>query len=165
MTLKISLDSNKLGYFTPDSTIDFCEANNIHSYYIAELFNTLSSFIYVVYAIIIIKQTRLVGSGLLLGVIGIGSALFHATLIYKLQLLDELPMLWFASWNLQMIMQNEWKQYKWIPIVLAITTSITHVYFEIPELFFIVHMILQIPLVYFAISLSNISNYRPYIIK
>lgn len=34
-------------------------------------------------------------SYLVLGIVGIGSALFHATLLYYCQLLDELPMVFF----------------------------------------------------------------------
>jgi len=85
----------------PTASIDWCESNYVVSPYIAEFWNTVSSLyisaismfgFYLAY-----KQKaekRLYLSWIGLWVVGIGSALFHATLLYSNQLADELPMIY-----------------------------------------------------------------------
>ncbi|XP_022649967.1 alkaline ceramidase 3-like isoform X2 [Varroa jacobsoni] len=56
---------DKVGFWgPPTSTLDWCEYNYEISFYMAEFF------------------------------VGIGSWLFHMTLLYRMQLMDELPMVW-----------------------------------------------------------------------
>ncbi|KAJ2716706.1 hypothetical protein H4R19_000480 [Coemansia spiralis] len=84
------------------SSVDWCEPNYEWTPYIAEFFNSWSSM-----AMIILGEAcaRMNPTGYaaftLLGrsitVVGIGSGLFHATLKYPMQMLDELPMLWAIS--------------------------------------------------------------------
>ena len=48
--------------------------------------------------------------GFVLICIGIGSTLFHATLLYEAQLLDELPMHWLVSYaSILLYTRNDWK--------------------------------------------------------
>lgn len=98
--------STHLGYWgEPDSLMDFCEGNYVVTYYIAEFFNTLSSIPMFVHGLIGLilthqyatKEFRFKLCYLSLMFIGIGSSLFHATLRFKYQLLDELPMLLFSA--------------------------------------------------------------------
>jgi len=96
----------------PDSLIDWCEVNFVHSPYIAEWYNTLShvpAATYVLFAALVMAlprtvkfRSRVVSLGPLewrhrvsllgLSVVCTGSVLFHATLRYWAQLLDEIPM-------------------------------------------------------------------------
>ena len=100
--LSIPYPSHKEGYWEPvTSTIDWCEENYYATPYIAELVNTLTnlSFIYLTY-----KGVRnCIQEGhapvfavafLGFGAVGIGSILFHATLKYPMQLVDELSMIY-----------------------------------------------------------------------
>ncbi|GMM35122.1 alkaline dihydroceramidase [Saccharomycopsis crataegensis] len=83
------------------ATIDWCEENNVISYYIAEFVNTITNSFFMFLACFAIlrsvqngfeKRFILGNCGFLL--VGIGSWLFHMTLMYEFQLLDELPMLY-----------------------------------------------------------------------
>uniref|UniRef100_A0A3B3ZYB7 Alkaline ceramidase n=1 Tax=Periophthalmus magnuspinnatus TaxID=409849 RepID=A0A3B3ZYB7_9GOBI len=83
----------------PTSTLDWCEENYVVSYYIAE-FNTVSNLIMIIPPICGAIQTfrdglefRYICSFIGLTV-GIGSWCFHMTLLYEMQLLDELPMIY-----------------------------------------------------------------------
>lgn len=83
------------------STLDWCEQNYVVVSSVAEFWNTASGCIMVVLAVVGIRfccalglemRFKLAFVGLLL--IGIGTCVFHATLTYAGQLLDELPMIW-----------------------------------------------------------------------
>eukprot|EP01083_Nonionella_stella_P094803 266094_1 len=85
-----------------DALIDWCEANYVISYFIAEFYNTISSLPITVLAIVGIictlwnnqlKEMRFIVTFINLGLVGLGSAAFHMTLRYYGQLFDELPML------------------------------------------------------------------------
>jgi len=76
--------------------IRFCEPAYAHSPHIAELSNTLSSLCYIVVGWLQLrfrkgKHSARIGSNTVL--VGVGSALFHATQRFDTELLDELPML------------------------------------------------------------------------
>ncbi|EFA80388.1 alkaline dihydroceramidase [Heterostelium album PN500] len=100
----------------PTSSIDWCEPNYVKSPYICEFYNTLSSLVitfYALYGMYLTNCTSFSGHntyhlkvlaslglkgrlnlGLFsLAIVGIGSAAFHATLLYQNQLFDELPMI------------------------------------------------------------------------
>ncbi|KAK9472471.1 ceramidase [Dipodascopsis tothii] len=90
------------GYWGPQtSTIDWCEENYVVSTYIAEAVNTTTNAIFVgiaAYAIhnaVVQKhEVRFILTALGFALVGIGSWLFHMTLQYEYQLLDELPMIY-----------------------------------------------------------------------
>ena len=97
-----------VGYWgPPTSTLDWCENNYMVSYYIAEFWNTvtnLSMIIPPIYGIIDsyrqgFERRYMVCYALLL-LTGIGSWMFHMTLLFGMQLLDELPMVWGGSFML-----------------------------------------------------------------
>eukprot|EP01127_Copromyxa_protea_P002861 TRINITY_DN12791_c0_g1_i1.p1 TRINITY_DN12791_c0_g1~~TRINITY_DN12791_c0_g1_i1.p1 ORF type:complete len:305 (-),score=29.57 TRINITY_DN12791_c0_g1_i1:64-903(-) len=105
---------NRVGYWgPPTSSIDWCEANYVWSFYIAEFWNTLSSFTLAFWSIISLVlairqglEMRVYVGNLLVILVGLGSVAFHATLLYDLQMWDEIPMVWlilswyYALWNL-----------------------------------------------------------------
>jgi len=84
--------------WTP-STVDFCEPNFLFSKYIAEPINTLSSLPLVLLGAFQIFQSRslflgkrFTAMGIALLFVGFGSFLFHSTLLFLGQLVDELAM-------------------------------------------------------------------------
>ncbi|ORX82940.1 alkaline phytoceramidase [Anaeromyces robustus] len=93
---------NSDGYWSPiTSSIDWCEENYIVSKYIAEFWNTLSNSIYILYALVGMRNVkkyhydqRFYWAYFGLLCIGFGSWLFHMTLRYQMELADELPMIY-----------------------------------------------------------------------
>ena len=114
---------NKNGYWGErTATIDWCEINYEITYYIAEFWNTVSNLVMILFPIYGIywsykhirsakqskKKLQTISSkftvpstviwcylGLML--VGIGSWMFHMTLLYPMQLLDELPMIYASG--------------------------------------------------------------------
>nr|CAB3219682.1 alkaline ceramidase 3-like [Phallusia mammillata] len=83
------------------STLDWCEENYVVTPYIAEFWNTVSNVIMIfpplVCAIYYWRkgvELRHVLTSLSLLAVGLGSWMFHMTLWYEMQLLDELPMIY-----------------------------------------------------------------------
>ena len=101
------------------ATIDWCEANYEVTFYIAEFWNTLSNLVLILFPMYAIywsyklirmaKQskkklqtissqftipTAVILCHLGLIIVGLGSWMFHMTLLYPMQLLDELPMIY-----------------------------------------------------------------------
>ena len=87
-------------YWDITSSIDWCEENYTHSYYIVEFWNTMTStsmFFTGLYLYYNDKSnSRLQTLYYLLCLVGIGSVLFHMTLSRYSQALDEVPMIWLA---------------------------------------------------------------------
>lgn len=90
--------------FFKKSTINWCESDYYYSKYIAEMYNTLTGICLCVSSILFYYNYKNVNtyknvlvnlypSLILLFIIGVGTFLFHGTLLYVFQLLDELPML------------------------------------------------------------------------
>lgn len=114
---------NRKGYWGErTATIDWCEVNYEITYYIAEFWNTVSNLVMIFLPIYGIywsykhiksakqsqKNHQTISSqftvpntviwcylGLML--VGIGSWMFHMTLLYPMQLLDELPMIYLSG--------------------------------------------------------------------
>ncbi|XP_065886857.1 alkaline ceramidase 3-like [Dysidea avara] len=87
----------------PTSTLDFCEENYAVNFYIAEFWNTITNISTIILPLVGAitswrggLERRYIASYVLLTVVGIGSLLFHGSLLYQMQLLDELPMLFTA---------------------------------------------------------------------
>ncbi|CDO73011.1 hypothetical protein BN946_scf185007.g65 [Trametes cinnabarina] len=87
------------------ATLDWCEANYQFSRYIAEAANTFSNVYTVglaVYGALYAARAKLPPRYLIgwmgFALVGIGSFIFHATLRFEAQLMDELPMVYVASY-------------------------------------------------------------------
>jgi len=93
------------GFWGPISgSIDWCEANYQYSKYVAEMFNAVSNLTYIwlaLFGVTMCQRERLPVKFALcylgIAIVGVGSIMFHTTLRYDAQLLDELPMLYAAS--------------------------------------------------------------------
>ncbi|CAO0790035.1 unnamed protein product [Mucor circinelloides] len=114
------------GYWGPvTSSVDWCEENYTHSYYIAEFWNTISSLAMVALGFLGVALHhkslgwRLSASYLLIVVVGIGSVLFHATLQFEHQMWDEVPMVWCACQLLWVLLDEH--GYKGIGYTMCIS--------------------------------------------
>lgn len=100
------LNDDYVGYWgQPTSTLDWCENNYEVSYYIAEFWNTVTNLSMIIPPIWGMCdayrqgfEKRFVILYLFLLLTGIGSWMFHMTLLYEMQLMDELPMVWGSSY-------------------------------------------------------------------
>lgn len=107
-------DEGNQGYWGPKTAnVNWCEKDYQHSDYVAETWNTISSFIMVfsgIYGIYMhakTTETKFVWAFFCFTVIGCGSAAFHATLLRSMQLLDELPMLWINNFFVYIVLTME----------------------------------------------------------
>lgn len=95
-------DSSAEGYWAPvTSTLNWCEEDYYATPYAAEIVNTLTNLVFVYLAYTGIVSCRKHGHDTIFVVaffgyllVGIGSFLFHATLKYPMQLVDELSMIY-----------------------------------------------------------------------
>ena len=97
---------DRAGYWgAVDAEFNWCEYNYLLSHYIAEPWNTITGSTYIIIGIILypyyynlltvknnININHLLPILIILIAVGIGTCLYHATLRYKMQLLDEFPM-------------------------------------------------------------------------
>ncbi|SCU94840.1 LANO_0E08350g1_1 [Lachancea nothofagi CBS 11611] len=104
-------EPQQAGYWgKPTSTIDWCEENYVVSPFVAEWSNTITNSAFVALAMYVTwsayyhrLEKRFVMIGIGLGTVGVGSWLFHMTLRYEYQLLDELPMIYatcIPAWSI-----------------------------------------------------------------
>lgn len=93
--------SGQRGQWPLTATIDWCESNYEFSYYVAEFWNTLSNFAFVVPQIaqyIALSRYKSIEHSfrlafLSLALVGLGSFCFHLTLAKTMQMLDETSMI------------------------------------------------------------------------
>ncbi|CAI2189846.1 7522_t:CDS:2, partial [Funneliformis geosporum] len=112
--------------FTKINFEDWCEKNYDVTYYIAEFFNTISSFCMVCAGVFGVMmhykgfELRYPIAFASIVVIGIGSILFHGTLLFSLQLFDEIPMMFCILTLLYSVVENKpQKRFgNWFPILL-----------------------------------------------
>ena len=154
------------------STVDWCEGNYQITEYIAEFWNTVSGMCLVFSGILFYENNtswiqkrskytanfcRLVA---LMVLVGVGTILFHSTLYYPFQLLDELPMILLANEYINVLLMLtttqcclSMKYYTVLRKVVGTTRSlipfIVVVYFVDP--------VLQIFLFHIALKMSEIS--------
>lgn len=117
------------GYWgAPTSSVDWCEANYEVSHYVSEWFNSLSSLVLVAFGVFgVLAHRRLLELRFslvyaCLALVGIGSAAFHGTLLFELQILDELPMLYMATALVYIVVENrkERRFGSWFPMALGL---------------------------------------------
>ncbi|WNG27268.1 ceramidase [Cystobacter fuscus] len=115
------------GFWGPNTaTVDWCETNYEHFHYVSELFNSVSSLAMVLAGALGILlhrrvlERRFILAFALVGVVGLGSIAFHATLLFQSQMMDELPMLYLASVMVYTLVENrpERRFGRWFPLAL-----------------------------------------------
>lgn len=106
MAFKIptSLDVRVDGYWGAATAVhQFCEPKYATSQYVAEFYNSISSFIYVFAAAYVLSKREarrdpmIFCTGVSVAVIGVGSVAFHGTMLFEYELCDEVPMLIMIS--------------------------------------------------------------------
>jgi len=128
----------------PCSSVDWCEHNYLYSPYVAEWWNTLTSFpifALALYGFIIgVREgysKRVLAPLLLMSVVGFGSMCFHGTLQKWGQAIDELAMIWaaaalaFAVYEIDVKVRRLWLA----PALVAYCASFSVAYFFLPEYF------------------------------
>ncbi|CAL1530579.1 unnamed protein product [Lymnaea stagnalis] len=134
------------GYWGKEtSTLDWCEENYVVSYYIAEFWNTISNAVMIFAPLVMVffgymekHEKRFIYSFLALTVVGFGSWLFHMTLKYSMQLMDELPMIWGTSFLIYSLYMMDSKPNEESPllqlilIVYCIIVTLVYILINIP---------------------------------
>lgn len=156
------------------SSVDWCEKNYIYSNYIAEFWNAMTGIALCLSSLIFynfyIRNTRgynkhIYNANFLLFIVGIGTILFHGTLLYIFQLLDEIPMLLitieYIKLNIKIgeqlnIQNNIFGHAKlFIKLRFLIILSIIYSYYIYPSLqsiTFLAFFIYSVALVFFQIK-------------
>ncbi|ORZ41422.1 ceramidase [Catenaria anguillulae PL171] len=128
------------------SLVDWCEGNFEIVWFIAEFFNTLTNIYYMLFAAFGLYNSfrysydrRFQLSYAALFIVGLGSALFHGSLQYHMQLLDEVPMLIGSAMFIYCcITPARSRPPTWAALALVLYPSITtgmYITNRIPEFF------------------------------
>jgi len=127
----------------PSSTVDWCEPNYVYTQYIAEFFNTISSFAMVFVGLLGIAlhwrhfEHRFKWAFASVAIVGLGSAAFHGTLLFGLQMADELPMIYSSLILAYCVIQQPYKRPRYgpyLPIAMTIHALIATVLVASPAL-------------------------------
>eukprot|EP00834_Sanchytrium_tribonematis_P007581 NODE_709_length_4544_cov_1.024072.p3 type:complete len:250 gc:universal NODE_709_length_4544_cov_1.024072:1289-2038(+) len=155
----------------PNSLVNWCEPDYVHSRYIAETWNSVSNLFTVFMGYMLYRhytkndvELRFRITALTLTIVGCGSFLFHGTLKYSFQLLDELPMLYLTCSMTYLTLETTTEALKYpklpyISVVASLLFSIAHVYLQNAELFFLVFAMLLIPSFYFSVKYRHIEEF------
>ncbi|KAJ3354714.1 Alkaline ceramidase 3 [Allomyces javanicus] len=152
--------------WTTDALVDWCEGNFEVLSYVAEFCNTFSNVIQLSLAVaaMVLAHKFQYGARFLaafagIAIVAIGSCLFHGTLTYRMQLLDEVPMLLASGIATYCcITPHRAKPPTWTSILsLGLPVLVTAIYLSnrIPEFFQVAHGIQLL-----AVIALNISNWR-----
>ncbi|KAF9185250.1 Alkaline ceramidase 3 [Haplosporangium sp. Z 11] len=129
---------DQIGYWSPNTaSVDWCENNYVVTYYIAEFWNTISSLFIILLGELGLylcptKERRFKVAFRTVSIVGIGSTLFHGTLRHKMQLLDELPMIYAATALVFISVETKHgPRGRWFPISLATWLLLTTIFVSI----------------------------------
>jgi len=155
------------------STIDWCELNYIESEYIAEYWNSITGVFLIMSGILFNKfnkdlilqnniyiQDHFKKINILLILVGVGTILFHSTLLYPFQLLDEIPMILLTSEYIKIllrlnIVQTMFKQN--ILQYLKIITEYVPILSVIISLSYFINIYLQVSIFHITLKITEIS--------
>jgi len=143
-----------IGYWGPKTAaVDWCEPNFDTTYYIAEFWNTMTSlpvccggFFLIYMGMKFNYDRRIFLCGALLALTGFGSALFHGTLLYTGQVLDEVPMVYTSTAGLYTLLICDKKptlQY-WLAPAFAIYNLLFTLVYLFAHEFFVFFLIMYI---------------------
>lgn len=129
--LKSGAAAAAAGFWGPTTaTIDWCEPNYQHSFYVAEFWNTVSNLLFVLLGLYGLRNSmkqgfepRFHAQFIAVIITGLGSAMFHGTLQFVHQQCDETPMVWAMLVWIYIVYSNEIQQLKIPePAVIAVLT-------------------------------------------
>ncbi|RKO92614.1 ceramidase, partial [Blyttiomyces helicus] len=131
----------------PTSTLDWCEENYILSSWLAEAWNASSNIFFQILPLIGLvsvwkthAEARFAVAYVALMLTGVGSFLFHGTLLYSAQLLDELPMVFGGCVSVYVQLQM-WGTPRHRPLTVALlalyglSTALIYLYLRAPIFF------------------------------
>nr|UVW99777.1 alkaline ceramidase [Nephotettix cincticeps] len=124
--------STAIGFWgKPTATIDWCERNYEVNFYVAEWWNTISNLMIIlppVWGIIEVFnqgfEKRFILSNLLVSIVGVGSWCFHMTLLYEMQLFDELPMIYGSLFLMHCVYEAPKPRSKTFPSNMPLLASL-----------------------------------------
>jgi len=150
----------KTGFWgQPTATLDWCERNYEVSSFVAEFWNTITNVVMIIAGLRGLYDVHQQGFekrfhfcfGSLL-IVGIGSGMFHMTLLYEMQLLDELPMIYtscilaYCMYEVQSPPKRENVMLASALTILSVLFTMTHVYHKVPLIFFTLYGVMVIAL-------------------
>lgn len=152
---------------TPTSTIDWCEENYVVTHYIAELVNTTTNSAFIAlatYAFFNALYNRhgqrflLVCAGFI--TVGIGSWMFHMSLLYEYQLLDELPMIYATCVPYWVVFSHGKSRADSTKVGLqisaaALTLTAVYLQFRDPTIHQVAYAVLNAVVLFKSMSLKN----------
>lgn len=155
------------GYWgVPTSTIDWCEENYVVSTYVAEALNTVTNSVFIALALFSTFSsyknklgTRFVFSSLGFFLVGVGSWLFHMTLQYHYQLLDELPMIYATCIPFWSVFSEFKTRNQSIAVGVGIftaanTLTVIYLYFKDPTIHQVAYALLNAGIIFQSINLT-----------
>lgn len=153
------------------STIDWCEENYVVSHFIAEAVNTTTNALFIglaFYAMIHVlrhkHELRFFIVGLGFATVGIGSWMFHMTLLYEYQLLDELPMIYATCVPYWIVFSFGKSRFDSIKVGLQISTAAAvltavYLYYRNPTIHQAGYAFLNLVIIAKSVSLTQIYVY------
>ena len=144
------------------SSVDWCEPNYLHSAYVAEWWNTLSSLAIVGLALYGLWQAlcrrpfelRFAAGFVMMALVGLGSVAFHGTLLRSAQATDELPMVLTGLIYVYVLLcrhDQSGARSPWILPVLAIYAATVIVGY------FVVHQYFQLFMTAYALIIAYLT--------
>lgn len=127
------------------SNVDWCEPNYLHSAYVAEWWNTLSSVPIFLLALVMLARSlsprwrgepRFAIASIAVAIVGLGSVAFHATLLRSAQAADELPMIFSGLAFTYALLARDVRVRPRLALGLVVyAVAFTAVYYWLSELF------------------------------
>ena len=150
------------GVFPMTANIDWCEANYVWTYYVAEFMNAVSSLAITWMGMVglyhVVRQAgamRFRVQFFALAFVGLGSALFHGTLLREGQVLDELPMLYGVLAGVYALLESQRgppRRPLLVPALALGAVGITAVYFLFPDNALPQHAAFIVSVVYLTVA-------------
>lgn len=162
----------------PTSTLDWCEENYVVTKNIAEFWNTISNLFMIVPTAVCAAyfwkkglELRHILSNLSLLAVGVGSWCFHMTLLYEMQLLDELPMIYGSCVFLYALNHHTYKpksrNHSYVLLLLLYSLAVTciYLYWQNPIFHQVCYAILVFSLMYEAVlACRNYPEIKPLVL-
>ena len=150
----------------PTSSIDWCERNYEVTYFIAEFWNTVSNLAFIIPPLVVAYQLRGKVDGVYLASLiymaftGMGSFAFHGTLLYSMQLWDELSMVWSGLFILYLIIKilagdAAARRYVLPLVAYGIGTCAVYLSSQTPIIFQVAYGVIHFAVVISAFKLRN----------
>lgn len=133
----------------PDASVEFCEDKYVEVHWIAEYYNTLSSFLYILVGMCFLNTKIYKIAWAVIGV-GVGSILLHGTLRWYGQWMDEIFMLITSFRSLQYV-RPALKDFI-LPIILFIYFFFSEIY----TVFLILFSMMNLPLLYLTLKRNRL---------